>query len=248
MFHMVGWRASIADITEVDLTPVVDEILTIQNAHVQPQNDMDILFAGYFAAGATRARFESASLRQMTTPFIRPTAAALLPPNIAQIADYRNNPLRIRAVEELIVRAFQTSGAPAVAVVLAGIAPPGSRVAPQGPVYTMRGTGATTVTAGAWSTCAITWQDNLPNGQYAAVGMNAIGATALAARLVFEDQVWRPGCIGGATPPVSPPEMFNKGGLGTWGRFNNNRMPNVQFLCNAADTAQEVYLDFVRVG
>jgi hypothetical protein len=80
------------------------------------------------------------------------------------------------------------------------------------------------------------------------VGLQYIGVTALAARLVFEDQWERPGCIGAGLGTSQQHPMFSKGGLGNWGRFNANRMPSVEFLANAADTAEEVYLDFIRTG
>jgi hypothetical protein len=70
----------------------------------------------------------------------------------------------------------------------------------------------------------------------------------LSGRLIFEDQIDRPGGIGSSAADLNNEPMFLKGGLGVWGRFNSNRMPNVEFLCNAADTAQEIYLDIIRVG
>jgi len=94
----------------------------------------------------------------------------------------------------------------------------------------------------------VTWQDTLPAGIYAVVGLEFIGVTALAARIIFEDQVMRPGCVGSGLIASAPDPMFQNGGLGIWGRFNSNRMPNLEGLCNAADTAQTVFLYFVRLG
>jgi hypothetical protein len=222
--------------------------MLVQNSHFVPQVDHMLLFASYQAAGATRARLISPTLRQMTTPWIRPTAVAIVQGVEAHVADYRANPLRIRALEELQLEALQTSGGAAVVVGLAGIQRSPMMPMPQGDVYTMRGTAAATLTAGAWTLGTVTWQDTLPNGLYACVGFQYFGTTGLAARLIFEEQVERPGCIGAGLVTSQQHPMFSKGGLGVWGRFNANRMPNIEFLGNAADTAQEVYLDFIRIS
>jgi hypothetical protein len=247
-YHLVAWRESIADITADDITPVVDPIMTVQNNHFLPQRDMPLLFASYSAAGATRARLISPTLRQITTPWIRPTAVAIVQGVEAHVADYRANPLRLKGLEELQLEAFQTSGGAAVVVATAGLLFSPMLGMPQGDIYTMRGTATQTLVAGAWTQGAITWQDTLPAGTYACVGLQYNGTTAIAARLIFEEQVERPGCIGAGLVTSQQHPMFSKGGLGVWGRFNANRMPNVEFLANAADTAEEIYLDFIRIA
>lgn len=249
MHHTLAWRASIADITAVDLTPVPDSILAINNAHFVPQVDHNLLYAYFGAAGtANRARFISPSLRQVSTPWIRPVNGAIVPLDEPNVADYTMNPLRIRGLEELQVEAFQTTGGAAVVVVVAGVTKGIRSAAPQGDIYTMRGTAATTAAAGAWTLSTVTWQDVLPVGRYAVVGLDSFGATMISARLIFEDQIERPGNVAQSLFSGNGHPMFRKGGLGTWGYFTANRMPNVEILCNAADTAQEYFLDLIRVG
>lgn len=248
MFHTLAYRLSIADITATDVTPVTDGIMPINNGHFVPGKDMRIPFASYQAAGATRARLISPSLRQLTTPWIKPSALAIVQGAEPHVADYRANPLGVKALEELQFEAFQTTGGAAVVVGIVGLMMGGIVPLPQGDVFTMRGTGTATLTAGAWTQGAITWQDTLPNGLYAIGGLQYIGATALAARLILEEEYFRPGCIGTGLTTSQTHPMFMKGGLGVWGRFNANRMPSIEFLANAADTAEEVFLDFVRIG
>jgi hypothetical protein len=230
--HTIAWRLSLADITETDVTPVPDSIMSIQNGHFTPQDDWFIQAAYYGALGPTRARIVTPTLRQITTPFI---------------ADYRANPLRLKGLEEIQYLAFQTSGGAAVVAGVAFISKTAIQPMPQGDVFTMRGTGATTAVAGAWTQATITWQDTLPQGVFAVVGCGFIGATCIAGRLIFEDAVYRPGALGTSTALLNQSPIFLKGGLGEWGRFNSNRMPNVELLCNAADVAQEIYLDIIRV-
>lgn len=247
-FHTVAWRLSIADATATDITPVQDLIMAIQNGHFMPQFDMFLYYAYFGAATPNRARLISPSFRQLSTPWIRPVNTDIVPGDRPGIADYRANPLRIRALEELQLEGMQTTGGAAVVAAVAALARNPIANAPAGDIITMRGTGTTTAVAGSWTSCPITWQDTLQTGRYAVVGLNFVGATALAARLVFEEQWERPGCIGCSSADLTPPDFFLRGGLGMWGNFNANRMPNIEILCNAADTAQEIYLDFVRVG
>lgn len=247
-FHTVAWRESIADIVAEDIAPVPDSLMLIQNGHFVPQTPRNILYAYYGAAGATRARFISPSFRQITTPWIRPINLAIVPLDEPNMADYSMNPLVLRALEEVQLEGYQTTGGAAVVVGVAGLAQGPIGVAPQGDIFSMRGTGATTLTAGAWSLATVTWQDTLPAGTYVCLGLEFIGATALAARLIFEEQWDRPGCLGQSLVSGNGPQLFRKGRLGIWGRFNANRMPNIECLANAADTAQEFYLDLMKVA
>lgn len=248
LFHTVAWRESIADIVANDITPVPDTLMAIQNGHFMPQVNSNILFAYAGAAGITDARLISPSLRSFTTPRIRPVNLAIVPVDEPNMADYHDNPLTVKGLEELEMEISQTTGGAAVVVAVAGIAKVPMQPAPQGNVYTMRGVGTTTVTAGAWSQAVITWSDTLPTGTYACVGFEAVGVTCVAGRLIFDEQWERPGCLGQSLVSGNGPALFRKGRLGVYGRFNANRMPNVEMLCNAADTAQTVFLDFVRIG
>lgn len=249
MHHTVAWRLSIADASvATDITPVTDGIMTIQNGHFLPQKDYWMLYAYFGGAGATRARFITPSFRQVSTPWIRPINLAIVPLDEPNMAQYWPNPIKVNKLEEFQLEGAQTSGGAAVVVGVAGWASQLPTPTPQGDIIAMRGTGTTTVTAGAWSNCAITWQDTLPNGTYAVVGLETIGTTCIAGRLIFEDQVERPGCLGQSLTSGNGPPLFRYGGLGVWGRFNAYRIPSVEFFCNAADTAQEVFLHLVRTG
>lgn len=248
MHHTIAWRLSIADVTATDVTPVPDTLMTISNGHFLPQIDYFVQYAYFGAAGAQRARLITPSFRQTTTPWIRPVQLSIVPLDEPNMADYRGAPLRLRALEEVQLEATQSTGGAAVVAAIAGISKLPMTPAPSGDIFTMRGTGTTTLVAGAWTLATITWQDTLPAGKYACVGFEYIGVTAISARLVFEEQWERPGTLGAGLVSSSGLPIFRKGGLGIWGYFNANRMPNVECLANAADTAEEVYLDLVRVG
>lgn len=249
MHHTVAWVASIADATaDVDVTPVPDTLVSVVNAHFMFQQDQQLLYATYSGLTVDRARLVTPTWRQVTSPWIRPMNGTIVAGSNPGVADYSANPLKLRGLEELQLLATQTTGGAAVVVGTAGFTKTGITPIPNGDIYTMRGVGATTLTAKAWSLATITWTDTLPNGLYACVGLEYFGTTALAARLVFEEQWERPGTLGLGTDITIGSPLFRKGRLGVWGRFNANRMPSIECLANAADTAEEVYLDFIRIG
>lgn len=95
-------------------------------------------------------------------------------------------------------------------------------------------TGATTVTASAWSVCALTWPALETTDTYRIVGLAAAGATPSAARLQF------PG--GGERPGVPATDAADAQGIvwGDFGTFVGGNEPNAEYLCAAGDTAQEM--------
>lgn len=246
-FHCIAWSESYNTAVLEDLAPVTDEIITIQNSHFVPQRDYNILWCCGLGTDLQRLRFVSPSLRQMTNSHVRPLQPTLVGANNPNIAAFLRKPLRIKALEELAVESVHDAGVAQRITAIAGIQWARIMPVPNGDVYTMRGTSITAVTANAWTTVTITWDDTLPLGTYAVVGMEYFSANAQAARLVFEDQVNRPGCVGVTDRNQRGAEIFRGGDLGVWGYFNSNRMPNVQALANAADAAADIYLDFVRV-
>lgn len=248
MHHTCAYGASIADATLADVAAIPDAILAIQNGHFFPTRDYSLVYA--FAAGASvinRARLVSPSMRQLTSPYIRPLNTGLTVASPQEAADYRSNPFRIRASEELAFEVMQTTGGAAVVLGVLGLqtqfTPP-----PIGDIFTMRGSSTTAAVARTWTQIAMTWADSLPNGVYNIVGGRAISATGIASRLSLENQVERPGSISLATAAGTENDMFIRGGLGSWGKFTNQRMPIVEVFCNSTDAAHEYYLDFIRVA
>jgi len=118
---------------------------------------------------------------------------------------------------------------------------------PPGEVMTIRATSATTLTANAWSLCTLTLSQQLEAGRYAIIGMRCEGATAIAARLVIPGSGFRPGCIAVDAAADLGDIMFRKGGLGNWGSFEHTFVPQVEVLATAADTAQTIHLDLVKL-
>ena len=246
-FHLLAYYvAPAATAANEDLTPVTDNVVSIVNGHFFPQQDTRCIFASAMTTNIDRVRITQPSLRLITLPFIRPVIDSLVPASLDRVADYTSNPLRIRGLEELGLEATQSSGNADIGAVL-GIQET-YEAPPAGDVYTLRGSSTTAAVVDTWTTVTVTWADQLPDGVYAVVGLDGIGANCLAYRLIFEGQTWRPGTIAMPADSAIPDSLFHWGNLGTWGRFRQTAMPQVQVLSNTTTAAHEIYLQIVKVG
>lgn len=245
-FHSSALFVAIANVANTNVPPIQDGIIAISNAHLLPQRDYDIVYAHIAAVTLVRARMVSPTNRQITLPFIRPIQAALLPPTNPNVCDFRDNPFRINALEEFSIEGTDSAAGPNNCTAIVGLSESFEPV-PRGNIFTLRGTSVTAAVANTWTQLVTTWDDALPAGQYAVVGMTAFATNQLAARLIFENQVVRPGSVGQVAEANRNHDMFRKGGLGTWGRFMSTRMPVVEVLNNGTDAAHTIYLDIVRL-
>lgn len=247
-FHLLAYEESIDNTANVDLDAITDDIITIQNSHFFPSVDLQLQWASAMAATLDRCRIQTPTLRQITPPFIRPIIAAAIPADNDEPADYIDNPFRLPRLEEIALEATSAvaMGSEQCLAFLGVTA--GMQQAPVGNVYTMRGVSTTASVALTWTTLTTTWADTLPDGRYAVVGLYVRGATNAAARIIFEEQQWRPGCLTVAAIGSRSSSMFRKGRLGTWGLFNSWAFPQIQVLNTAAVSDFNMYLDLVRVA
>lgn len=249
-FHLLAWAESLALVTDDSLTPVNDQVIPLSSGIFLLPNDMTLFAACAFGTTLSRAKIVQPSIRVICDDFLRPIALTLLPADNMPWSDYRQMPFNLRMNENLDIQATTSGAGPAVTSALAIISK--NRMldpAPMGQVYTLRGTATATAGVNIWTAAPMTWQNTLPQGNYAIVGMTAIGTTLKAARLIIPGQIERPGCSGVATLGIRPWDlMFNHGGLGRWGDFSNWNLPLVEVFCGSADTAQEIYLDVIPLN
>lgn len=246
MHHTIGFFSSLNAQTDAEMVPLVDDVLAIVNAHYFPTMDCDLLAAFAASVNISRARWANPHFRQVVENQIRPISSALLPPTDPNVMDYRSNPLRFIAREEVILQASQPAAAENVhAVAILRWEPPTPM--PAGDIYIIRGTSTTACVANAWTTVAATWDSSLPAGRYAIVGCDFVSATGIAGRLILENTVPRPGALAFASVGLRNHYMFLPGGLGVWGYFSSTRMPIPQLFCNAADVAGTFFLAFIRI-
>ncbi len=120
----------------------------------------------------------------------------------------------------------------------------------------VRATSATTLVANAWTASTLTFDNTLPVGSYAVVGMAALSATGVLARVALPGFPWRMGCIAQKTTSAFRQDYFRAGRFGTfgqgayhsWGAFVSTSPPQVEFFAGAADTSEVVLFDLVKIG
>jgi hypothetical protein len=116
----------------------------------------------------------------------------------------------------------------------------------RGSIFTVRATGAATQTTTTWVNGNLTFSQTLPAGRYRIVGMRARSTDAVAARLVFAEQVARPGVPVLNAIGDNDPWMFRYGNAGVFGEFPHTNPPTFDVLGGAA-TAQVFLFDLIRV-
>jgi hypothetical protein len=238
MLHLLAYNAALGvAAADTQVNAVAEQVFTRSNNRFQIPKDMYLLGAYYGAVSAIRARLNTASLRLRGFPQIYPFERSLLPPNDINMSDWRDNPIFLRAEEDLEVDGSNDLGAAteqtyAILVVCDRV--PLNRNINAPDLRWIRATAAITNVAQAWSApAAFAFQDTLEGGRYNVYGMSVVGANCVAARLIFQDGQWRPGCVANTANGQRSYEMF-RGGLGYWGYFNTYSVPQLETLANAA--------------
>ena len=119
----------------------------------------------------------------------------------------------------------------------------------------VRATASQTLVGYTWTNCTLTFDNQLPAGAYAVVGMEAFSATGMLARLCFPELGPRPGVIAG-TQPSWRGKTFRTGNFRSsapgrfvsWGSFVSDSPPSVDWLAVTTDSAETVLLDLVKIA
>lgn len=247
MFHCAVNFVAIANVADTDVPAVNDGIILVQNGHHVPPVDMSLIAIWSSAVTLLRTKLVSPKIRQIAPSSICPIDVSLLPPNDPNFVDYRPSPLVLRRQEEIAYQSTDSAAGPNNHYIVSALQV-SYEPAPIGDIITIRGTGTTTLVASTWTNVPITWDTLLPQGTYAVIGCRVLSATGIAFQITFDNQFYRPGFLCGASAGIRPPWPQLKGGFGLWGRFNTVTLPRFAVLANAADTAQIVEMDIVRIG
>jgi len=251
---------TVAFYESIDLAGAWGELAAIADQHVftagddltVPELDRIVALAGGVASGGIGcARLVSPSLRDISLPIIAPingfADADAEPEIVPAVLDLRRCPLRLESDEALNAQAHSDTTAAAAQWVIVWLAD--APIEPvEGEIITVRGTNTDTLVADAWTNGAIALMEDLPKGTYQVVGMRALSAGLVAARLSFRGGKWRPGCLGCDIEDDLSAPIFRYGAMGVWGEFEHNRIPSVDFLSISADTDQDVFLDLIKVA
>lgn len=247
--HLLAFGKNVALVsTNQDLNAIADGWASVDtsNKALLPI-PMKMKAAYVFGVGVDKARVIAPSLKRVTFPRIaRYDVAAIAPanPNFERMFDY---PIPIGAVESFN---FQTDNSNAGAqdhVALAFLQDQ-EIPAPQGPSWTMFGTGAVVAANRTWASGVITFEDAYPSDLFAVIGMRVVGANVVAARLIPNSSGPRPGCIGQTIENTVDRSLVWDGAFGVLTTFRPPVFPFLEILGNGATAAQRVYLQVVKIG
>lgn len=249
-FHTFALTASLAiSAIDSDLLGVTDNFLTLNAAtkYIFPK-PAKLMAAWYGGASALRAKLNSASLRNISLPYLVPFDTSLTPPDLPAIVLYDDNPINIPATEEIDVLGSNSNGA-AVDRQYAILWAEFNRVAaPLGDTRTVRATAAIAAVTNAWVSGTFTLDSTLTPGTYSVIGMRVVGANLVAARLIPTEGGPRPGCLAATAVGNDDRSYFRMGRVGEFLRFPHTAIPNIEIFSAGANTAQEIFLDVVRVS
>jgi hypothetical protein len=116
-----------------------------------------------------------------------------------------------------------------------------------GEMFSIRATATVQQVVTGWVNGNLTLSQVLPAGRFQVVGLRARSADAIAARLVFSEQVARPGVPAVNALADLDPWAFRFGRIGVWGEFSNTLPPTVDVFGGVA-AVQTFILDLLRVA
>lgn len=251
MFHVVAFSESQdPGGATVNVAGVTDGSVKVAGDYIYVPEFAPKLVGAVAYAGTTGVycRLNSPSLRRVNPWYITPIAQELYPaanvigcinsnivaplePNEALEAEINSNPA---AAEQNTIVAFLAD----------------QNLSPvQGRMYTIRASITLALVAGAWASSAITFEDNLPVGNYKIVGAQLVADVAVAFRFQPIGGYHRPGGIASADEDLTDKNLFRYGKLGEWMTFNTQTPPNVEVLSSAAAGAATyyIYIDIMPV-
>ena len=249
MFSLVGFTESQDSASLVNVAALADPHIRVSGDDISVPAQISNVGAVYaIGASTTRAQLVSPSIRRRYPFEIIPVEAAAEPADPVKFLPFLQNPIALDPDESLNAQAAEGGAGANQSTVLVWLTDGPIQPVTGAEIFTIRATNTSTLTAYAWTNGALTFNDTLPAGEYAVVGMQASSAGLLAARLVFSQYPWRPGVIAADTNTELGSPSFRFGAMGEFGRFTHTTPPTVDFLSISADTSQTVHLDLVMVG
>ena len=248
-FTVIAYSESQDSATLVNVAALVDPHVRVVGDDIVVPGALPYV-GGVYAIGTaiTRAQLVSPSIRRRYPLEVTPIEIATEPADPVKYTPFFASPIGLDEDEALNFQAAENGAGANQSTGVVWLCDGATAPISGSEMFTIRATNASTLVAYAWTNGALTFSDTLPAGTYAVVGMRASSTGLIAARLVFSQYPWRPGCIGSDTLGELGVPIFRMGGLGIWGEFQHNTPPTVDFLSLSADTSQTVDLDLVLIS
>lgn len=252
MHTLVAFHSAVTDsVANQAVTAVPDQSQSISaNGRFLFPVKNRVMAAVAMGDAITAARLNAPSLRTFLLPSVSPVIVAGVPPTQPGISWFGPNGPELQQTEEVAVEV--SVGAQTVDTAFAGLwVTDRFKPAPAGPIFPARATATIVLTVGTWVLGTLTFEQTLPSGRYAVVGLDVHSADAVFARLVFPGvSQYRPGVV--VTPTVGgfvSRDHFRFGNAGYFGDFPNTAQPQLEILGMAAGSeAITVFLDLIKIG
>ena len=230
------------------ITPVNDQHVSFgSNFITVPDWAKNLVGIAVLALHNGSAQIQAPSLRAATYEDVSPLIGALSFNDPDQFFDLTNDQKPLQPAEGLQLYMAGSEGGAEGKYGLIWLADT-LAAQPDGIVETIKFTGTTTLTANTWTQVPLVAGQQLRAGVYTIVGMRAISASGIAARMIIPGVQYRPGvpCVLSEATVDFP--KFRRGNFGAWGTFPHTAVLSAEFLASAGDTAETVYLDVVKSG
>lgn len=245
-FHLAGFYGSIGATANTPLTANNDGLMSIQNSRLTVPENMQVMAAYAQGALLTEARINIPTLRAFSLPRIHPVAASATRPSLSPVCGWNGYGPRLVRSEGITIEASNSGAGPTATHGLLWLAKRKAMMVGQ-EIITVKATAAIGCNVGVWTGGSMTLESELAAGSYQVVGMAAIGANLLAARLRFPGQDLMPGVAAVNTVAVIDDLQFRFGSMGVFGEFESYSLPTLECVGVGSNTAQIVYLDLVKV-
>jgi hypothetical protein len=250
MFHLAAFYES------VDSGGALTKIAAVADQAIRTDGDDLVVPAGIpnllaeaalsAQTGPSYAQASSPSLRQLANQDIDPIVAGVVFGGNPAVQGHLMNPRMLKANESVNFLIAATGGSAAANYGLLWLGD-GAITKVTGNMFSIRATGTAALSAGVWVNTSITFEETLPAGTYNVVGLRAVGAHLVAARLSLVGGAFRPGVP--AVNAVGDREYpFGRyGSMGSFGVFDVNQPPTIDCL-GVTDTTQVFMLDLVKTS
>ena len=236
----VGVLVPVASLTDQHITQDGDDIYV-------PAWAPNVMAVFALGATATDAKLTAPSMREGSELQINPINVGAEPISNPRMVDMFDNPRPLNPSEGMRAYIAAGSGTTEYDTILVWLGDTITPI-PAGDIETIRFTATTTLVAQTWTACDLTPDQQLRAGRYAVVGMKAISAGAVSARLIIPGSAYRPGVIAFDAVADCGEAKFRRGAVGVFGEFDHRFIPKAEFNSVSADTAETVWLDLIYLG
>ena len=233
--HMVAFGGLAQDYSAGNVTVpnIADPLIRFSSNVMQLTDDWMSVWSFFGGVGLTKVRLSSASTRIRGYPNLTPFAATDLGGDLPKVCDHRDSPLLLKAGENVTIQATNGGAQATIGLLQLGRGDYNLNVNASG-LRKIRFTATVTGVAFGFSQAAnVVLDDDIEYGTYDVYGWSVFEAATLAARLIFKDQVERPGVLANQAVTDRPWDAFY-GGLGLLGSFQTLTPPFIENIANAA--------------